>query len=132
MTATRTEVVIVACDDAAQLPLSASAGTFTPAEAAYCAGARGGERAAARLAAKRAVLAVLGLTGRSAMADVEVLPGRHDDCETTCAAPALGHPPRLVLRGEAARAVETAGRVVVSLTHDRSAAAAIAVLMSNR
>ena len=102
------EVVLI--DDVSGL--DAGSGAFTPAEQAYAASKSDPERRlAARLAAKRAAVTLLGEGMEPG--DVEVLPGR-------------GGPPRLSLSPRAAARLRAlgAGRVLVSLTHGRTHAAA--------
>jgi holo-[acyl-carrier protein] synthase len=84
---------------------------FTEAELAYAnARARPGRHLAARFAAKEAVVKALGLCG-FAMREIEVV---------------AGTPPRVSLSGSAAEAA--GGReVVISLTHSRESAAAVAL-----
>jgi holo-[acyl-carrier protein] synthase len=93
-------------------------GTFTQAEHAYAASKSDPlRRLAARLAAKRAVLRLLG--GALGPADVEVRPAR-------------GGPPRLALSpaGEAQLRAKGATRILVSLTHGREHAAAAILLLA--
>jgi holo-[acyl-carrier protein] synthase len=73
-------------------------------------------RLAARLAAKRAAVRVLGAPARAEQ--VEVVRGEYG-------------PPRLVLRGDAARRLVELGasRTLVSLTHERRHAAALVLLL---
>ena len=88
---------------------------FTEAERAYAAErARPAEHLAARFCAKEAVAKALGLTGWS-FREVEVV--------------ASGAAPRISLSGRAAaRAAELGAEPLVSLTHTRTAAAAVALL----
>jgi holo-[acyl-carrier protein] synthase len=85
---------------------------FTPAELDYAEGrARPSQHLAARFCAKEAVAKSLGLSGWS-FSDVEV---------------AAGEPPTVRLAGRAEeRARRLHVRVLVSLTHDRRTAAAVA------
>jgi holo-[acyl-carrier protein] synthase len=85
---------------------------FTPAELDYAgARARTGEHLAARFCAKEAVAKSLGLEGWS-FTDVEVV---------------SGSPPTVRLAGRTERRAHELGvGVLISLTHDRRAAAAVA------
>jgi holo-[acyl-carrier protein] synthase len=84
---------------------------FTDGELAYANGrARPGQHLAARFAAKEAVVKALGLTGL-ALRDIEV---------------EAGEPPTIKLSGRAAEAA-SGRRVLVSLTHSRDSAAAVAL-----
>ena len=100
---------------AAALPLTRDAGpdsAFTEGERAYAhARSDPDRRLAARLAAKRAALRLLG--EGFTLRDVEVVRGR-------------GGPPRLRLSGRAQERLRAlgAGAALVSLTHERSHAAA--------
>jgi holo-[acyl-carrier protein] synthase len=89
---------------------------FTEGERAYAAGrARPGQHLAARFCAKEAVAKALGLEGWS-FRDVEVVGG--------------DGPPEARLHGAvAARARELGVEVRISLTHTRSDAAAVAILV---
>jgi holo-[acyl-carrier protein] synthase len=90
---------------------------FTPAERAYCEGARDrAARFAARFAAKEAASKALGAPAGIAWHDVEVV--------------RAGGAPALVLRGAAAEAARRMGvsATLVSLTHDGGVAAAAVVL----
>jgi holo-[acyl-carrier protein] synthase len=83
---------------------------FTPSELAYARGrARPGRHIAARFAAKEAVIKALG----------QGVPPREIEVEA-------GEPPRIRLHG---RAAEVAGEtdIVISLTHSRESAAAVAI-----
>jgi holo-[acyl-carrier protein] synthase len=83
---------------------------FTPAELSYARGrARPGRHLAARFAAKEAVIKALGWP----------VPPREIEVEA-------GEPPRVKLHG---RAAELAGdlEIVISLTHSRESAAAVAI-----
>jgi holo-[acyl-carrier protein] synthase len=84
---------------------------FSESELAYArARARPGRHLAARFAAKEAVIKALGLRGFG-LGEIEIVPGE---------------PPRVRLRGRAARAAE--GReLAISLTHARETAAAVAI-----
>jgi holo-[acyl-carrier protein] synthase len=104
---------MVAIAEAADEPAS----SFTEAERAYAASKSDPQRRlAARLAAKRAVLSLLG--GNLGPADVEVRPAR-------------GGPPRLALSAAAEARLRSAGasRTLVSLTHGREHAAAAVLLL---
>jgi holo-[acyl-carrier protein] synthase len=84
---------------------------FTDGELAYANGrARPGQHLAARFAAKEAVVKALGLTGLE-LRDIEV---------------ESGEPPTIKLSGRAAEAA-SGRRVLVSLTHSRDSAAAVAL-----
>jgi holo-[acyl-carrier protein] synthase len=86
---------------------------FTPAEREYAESkARPGSHFAARFAAKEAVVKALGLTGGFGLREIEVL---------------AGEPPTIRLSG---RAAEVAGdrEVVISMTHSRTDAAAVAMV----
>ena len=95
----------------------ALAGAFTPGERAYAESKSDPtRRLAARLAAKKAALQALG--GGLELADVEVVRGR-------------GGPPRIELSARAGARLAALGgeRMMVSLTHGRThAAAAVLVL----
>lgn len=112
--ASAVEVVEIA--DAARLVQEGSPG-FTPGEIAY-ANARSdpARRLAARLAAKRAAVRLLG--GGVAEGDVEVVRGEYG-------------PPVLRLSAAAARRMAELGAVgaLVSLTHERAHAAALVLLL---
>jgi holo-[acyl-carrier protein] synthase len=91
-------------------------GTFSPAERRYAASKSDpARRLAARLAAKRAAAGLLGVE----LGEVEVLPAR-------------GGPPALRLSAAGRRALHGRGaaRVLVSLTHGRSHAAAAVLLLA--
>jgi holo-[acyl-carrier protein] synthase len=90
---------------------------FTPAERAYCDGARDrAARYAARFAAKEAASKALGAPAGIAWHDVEVLRG--------------AGPPALALRGTAGEEARRRGvaRAHLTLTHDAGVAAAAVVL----
>jgi holo-[acyl-carrier protein] synthase len=90
---------------------------FTPEELAYARAKRDPERRlAARLAAKRATLALLG--GEARLPEIEVSRGRHG-------------PPVLRLSGVAKRRMADLGAAsaLVSLTHERLHAAAVVLLL---
>ena len=93
---------------------------FSPAELAYARGKSDPERRlAARLAAKRAACRLLGEGIEPA--DVEVLPG-------------VGGPPRLRLSAQARARLRALGasRLLVSLTHERTHAAAVVLLLREK
>lgn len=87
----------------------------------------GDEHVAGRVAAKRAVLDLLGLEpGPAQLADVEVLPRPGPLCRRSAEC-LHGHPPGVTLHG--ALALRFAGLGVrVSISHTRSVAVAVAVL----
>lgn len=88
-----------------------AARVFTEAEREYAEGkARPARHLAARFAAKEAVVKALGLTGGFGFRDIEVV---------------AGEPPTVRLSGRAAEAAKGM-RVVISLTHSRVNAAAVA------
>jgi phosphopantetheinyl transferase (holo-ACP synthase) len=92
---------------------------FSPAELGYARSKSDPERRlAARLAAKRAAVSLLGADAR--LSEVEVLRAR-------------GGAPQLRLTGAAGRALAAAGadRALVSLTHGREHAAAVVLLVRN-
>lgn len=91
---------------------------FSAAELEYAAArARPGRHLAARFAAKEAALKALGLGGMR-MHEVEVAGGGDA-------------PPRLLLRGEAARLAEREGvELSVSITHSRELAAAVVAVQT--
>jgi holo-[acyl-carrier protein] synthase len=98
--------------------LDASSSVFTPAERAYALSKSDPERRlAARLAAKRAALLLLG--EELDEGDVEILPSR-------------GGPPRLSFSSRARARVRALGaeRALVSLTHGRTHAAASVLLLA--
>jgi holo-[acyl-carrier protein] synthase len=106
---------IVAIDDVNRL--DASTAVFSAGERAYAASKSDPERRlAARLAAKRAAVALLG--GGIEPADVEVLAAR-------------GGPPRLSLSARASERLRALGadRALVSLTHGRTHAAAVVLFL---
>lgn len=110
-------VELVDVDEADRLLASGGDGVFTEGELAY---ARGrvdpARRLAARLAAKRAARRLLG--GDAALHEIEVRRG------------AAG-PPSLRLSGGAEAGMRALGasRALVSLTHERTRAAALVVLL---
>jgi holo-[acyl-carrier protein] synthase len=86
---------------------------FTDAERGYAAAkARPGRHLAARFAAKEAVVKALGLTGGFGLREIEVI---------------AGEPPTVRLSGRAADAA-AGSDVVISLTHSRDNAAAVALV----
>jgi holo-[acyl-carrier protein] synthase len=108
---------LVAISEVAPLLARGEAAVFTPAERAYAASKSDPERRlAARLAAKRAALRLLG--GDARIEEVEILrsPGR---------------PPRIELSGAARQRLQALGadRVLTSLTHGRTHAAASVLLV---
>jgi holo-[acyl-carrier protein] synthase len=110
-------VEIVEVEEAERLLASDGAGVFTEAEVLYArARVDPGRRLAARLAAKRAVCRLLG--GGASEREVEV---RRGD---------VG-PPSLRLAGAAEARMRALGasRALVSLTHERTRAAALVVLV---
>jgi holo-[acyl-carrier protein] synthase len=93
------------------------AGAFTAGERAYAESKSDpGRRLAARLAAKQAALQALG--GGLELADVEVVRGR-------------GGPPRIELTERARARLHAVGgeRMLVSLTHGRTHAAAVVLVL---
>ena len=119
--------------DALVAPAAVDA-VFTEAERRHCAASSSLARWAGRLAAKRAVLDVLGLDGldgldpsHAVLRDVEVVPGGHEGqalphlCE-------LGHRPVARLSGAAQEACARLGvsGVDVSISHDGGLAVALA------
>ncbi len=101
----------------AEARLAEEPGTFTAGELAYARSKSDPtRRLAARLAAKRAALCLLG--EGLALADVEVQAG-------------AGGPPRLELSPRAQERLAALGarRVLVSLTHERRHAAAVVLLL---
>jgi holo-[acyl-carrier protein] synthase len=106
---------IVAIDEVNRL--DAASAVFSAGERAYAASKSDPERRlAARLAAKRAAVALLG--DGIEPADIEVLAGR-------------GGPPRLSLSARAAERLRALGadRALVSLTHGRTHAAAAVLFL---
>lgn len=93
---------------------------LTPEEAAYCAGARAVERVSGRVAAKEAVMKVLG-DGWPAIpwTDISVMPGESGR-------------PVATLTGKALAAMESLGvsALDVSITHDGDLAIAVALGVS--
>jgi len=86
---------------------------FTEAERDYAAArARPGRHLAARFAAKEAVVKALGLSGGFGLRDIEVV---------------AGEPPSVSLSGRAAAAAG-GERVMISLTHSRDFASAVAIV----
>ena len=110
-------VELVALEEAEALLLEGAASVFSPGELAF-ASARGdpARRLAARLAAKRAALRLLG--GEAALLEVEVVRGDYG-------------PPRLQLSGAARERMQALGatRALVSLTHERRQTAALVLLL---
>ena len=97
---------------------------WTPAERVVAAG-RGPAHGAGRLAAKMAVLDLLGLApDHSALAEVEVLPQRTARCSGGPACP-LGHPPGVRLRDGLARRFPGVS-VSASISHSTTLAVAVA------
>ena len=106
-------LVVLAIDEVARMGTA----VFSPAELGYAKSKADPERRlAARLAAKRAACQALG--GEVAPEDVEVARSSH-------AAPRL----RLAARAEARLKALGAGRALVSLTHGRTHAAAVVLLL---
>ena len=104
----------------ALLRQGAAESVFTPSERAYASGkADPARRLAARLAAKRAACRLLG--EGIGPADVEVVRG-------------AGGPPRLRLSPRARRRLAERGakRILLSLTHERTHAAAAVLLLRDR
>ncbi|HHV53856.1 MAG TPA: holo-ACP synthase [Firmicutes bacterium] len=94
---------------------------YTPEELGYCLkashGGRVAERLAGRFAAKEAVMKSLGCgPGRAPWRTVAILPGE-------------GGPPRVELRGAAARRAAELGiaKVLVTITHEKEYALAVAI-----
>jgi holo-[acyl-carrier protein] synthase len=90
---------------------------FTPGELAYAGDrVRPGRHLAARFAAKEAVVKALGLGGALGLGEVEI---------------EAGEPPCVGLHGRTAAAARAQGvELIVSLTHSRDTAAAVAVASS--
>ena len=89
---------------------------LTPSEAEYCSGAREVERIAGRIAAKEAVMKIIGQGWPNvAWTDIEVLPGE-------------GGRPSVSLTGRAKDFADAAGisALDVSITHDAGLAIAVA------
>jgi len=110
-------VELVALEEAEALLAEGGESVFSPTELAF-AGARvdPARRLAARLAAKRAAVRLLG--GGALPREVEVVRGDYG-------------PPRLVLSGRARERLAALGasRALVSLTHERRHAAALVLLL---
>jgi holo-[acyl-carrier protein] synthase len=110
-------VEVVALEEAEALLASGADSVFSPGELAF-AGARvdPARRLAARLAAKRAAVRLLG--GGAVPREVEVVRGNYG-------------PPRLELGGRARERLLALGaaRALVSLTHERRHAAALVLLL---
>jgi holo-[acyl-carrier protein] synthase len=110
-------VCLVALEEAEALLASGADSVFCPGELAF-AGARvdPARRLAARLAAKRAAVQLLG--GGAVPLEVEVVRGDYG-------------PPRLALAGRARERLLALGasRALVSLTHERRHAAALVLLL---
>jgi holo-[acyl-carrier protein] synthase len=110
-------VEIVAVEEAERLLAAGGGGLFSDGELRY---ARDrvdpGRRLAARLAAKRAAVRLLG--GQAAESEVEVVRGTYG-------------PPALRLSGAAEERLRSLGaaRALVSLTHERRSAAALVLLV---
>jgi holo-[acyl-carrier protein] synthase len=110
-------VEIVALEEAEALLAEGADAVFTPGELAFArARSDPGRRLAARLAAKRAAVRLLG--GGAAPSEVEVVRGGYG-------------PPRLELAGRARERLAALGasRALVSLTHERQHAAALVLLL---
>jgi phosphopantetheinyl transferase (holo-ACP synthase) len=110
-------VEVVAVDEAEALLARGGDSGFTAGELAFArARADPARRLAARLAAKRAAVRLLG--GGAAAREVEVVRGDYG-------------PPRLRLLGRAAERLHALGasRALVSLTHERRHAAALVLLL---
>ena len=110
-------VEIVALEEAEALLASGADAVFSPGELAFArARSDPGRRLAARLAAKRAAVRLLG--GGSLPREVEVVRGDYG-------------PPRLELAGRARERLAALGasRALVSLTHERRHAAALVLLL---
>ena len=110
-------VEIVPLAEAEALLASGAEAVFTPEELAYArARVDPARRLGARLAAKRAAVRLLG--GASEPREVEVVRGDYG-------------PPRLRLGGRAGERMRALGasRALVSLTHERSDAAALVLLL---
>jgi holo-[acyl-carrier protein] synthase len=111
------DVAVVEVEEAERLLASGGGGVFTAGEILYArARADPGRRLAARLAAKRAARRLLG--GDAAEREVEVVREAYG-------------PPSLRLTGAAAERMRALGasRALVSLTHERTHAAALVVLL---
>jgi holo-[acyl-carrier protein] synthase len=110
-------VEIVALEEAEALLAEGADSVFSPAELAFArARVDPARRLAARLAAKRAAVQLLG--GGAAPLEVEVLRADYG-------------PPRLVLSGRARERLQALGasHALVSLTHERRHAAALVLLL---
>jgi holo-[acyl-carrier protein] synthase len=111
------DVAVVEVEEAERLLASGGGGVFTGGELLYArARADPGRRLAARLAAKRVARRLLG--GDAAEREVEVVREAYG-------------PPSLRLTGAAAERMRALGasRALVSLTHERTHAAALVVLL---
>ena len=110
-------VELVEVAEAERLLAAGGGGVFTEAELRYArARSDPGRRLAARLAAKRAACRLLG--GGAGESEVEVVRGEYG-------------PPTLRVSGTARERMSSLGaaRVLVSLTHERTHAAALVVLV---
>jgi len=110
-------VAIVALEEAERILEGGGEDVFSAAELAFARARVDPERRlAARLAAKRAAVELLG--GGAALGEVEVLRADYG-------------PPRLVLRGRAHERLRALGasHALVSLTHERRHAAALVLLL---
>jgi len=110
-------IAIVALEEAERILAGGAEDVFSPAELAFArARVDPARRLAARLAAKRAAVELLG--GDAAPSEVEVLRADYG-------------PPRLVLRGRARERLLALGasHALVSLTHERRLAAALVLLL---
>lgn len=103
---------------------------FTRRERRLCAAGRGLESWAGRLAAKRAVARVLdrGADGCVPLGDIEIVPRPSALCRDPDRCPA-GHPPSVRLHGVAAQRVPLGHTVEVSISHTRTVAVGLAMLL---
>lgn len=112
------------------LPLEA---VFTHAERVRSGGGRTVQHWAGRLAAKYAVLRLLGVDGEPAagrLGEVEILPRPSPLCGRTAAC-LHGHPPGVRLRGALRGRVEPGTRVGVSISHAAGLALAVALVSAS-
>lgn len=123
-------VPIGAGTEVARLARDRDSGVFTARERRLSVAGRGLEGWAGRLAAKRAVSRVLdrGAGVRLPLGDIEIVPRATALCADPDRCPA-GHPPSVRLLGSASHAVAWAGNVEVSISHTRTVAVGLALLL---
>lgn len=123
-------VPIGADAEVARLARDRDGEVFTARERRLCVAGRGLEGWAGRLAAKRAVARVLdrGAGVRVRLADIEIVPRATALCTDPDRCP-KGHPPSVRLHGAASHHVGWAGAVEISISHTRTVAVGLALLL---